>query len=625
MWKNMYVLCCGIFLLFFSPMAYAESQCVACHEGIEAISEDPDIHDMSCVECHLGNNQAKTAEAAHKGMYANPSDLRVVDKTCGECHAEIVENVVKSIHSTSAGIISGTRYAAGLQEKSDAVYATYAVTDDSPEGSKAVKGFAQIPTYDPTKPESAENHPVHDYLRNQCLRCHLWSDGHQRDGDYRASGCAACHVEYSDAGTYEGGDRTIPKDQKDRPRFHRITRNVTTTQCLHCHNRGGRTGMSYVGMMESDGYGTPWRADGGKQGKLHGKNYNHLQANVHYEADMTCIDCHTMQDLHGDGNIYLKRGHGLEVECENCHGTMQQPTDMKTSKGNPMTNLKKVGEDIILTGKLEGTEHIVPQLVSANLSAEAYVAKVSVSSHMEKLECYACHARWAPQCYGCHAKQDIGKPAGDWLVGKEGGDPTKVSKKGNRKNTAFAWSESRSYLRWESPVLGINPEGKVGPLIPGCQAIFTQVDGKKGIYNNKVYTTVDGTSGISHAPIQPHTTSTQSRSCVDCHANPKTLGLGSGFYEIEPNFPDGAPIDFELERIVAENGRQVQGIAHENSRPFNREELKLISRVGACLACHRSDEEFWQSLSKKTGIKGAPTDEIHQKVIRKILLRAAED
>ena len=622
---NLIILYFLFFIFIGASIAQAESQCVACHEGIEPISENPDIHDMSCAECHLGDPDATSAEAAHQGMYANPSDFRVIEDTCGLCHYEIVEAVTKSLHATSAGIISGTRYAAGLQKKGDSDYATYEVMDEEPEGPRAVEKLAQLPMYDPSKPESATNHPVDDYLRNQCLRCHIWSDGHQRDGDYRASGCAACHVEYSDAGLYEGGDATIPKDQKDRPRFHRITRTVNETQCLHCHNRGGRTGVSYIGTIESDGYGTPWRADGSKQGKLHGKNYNHLQANVHYEAGMTCIDCHTMLELHGDGNIYLKREDALEVECEDCHGTMQERTNMQTSRGNVMDNLKKVGDDIILTAKLTGKEHTVPQLVEAELSNEAYVAKVSVAAHMEKLECYACHARWAPQCYGCHAKQDIGKPSGDWLSGKEGGDPSKMSNKDNREQTAFAWNESRSYVRWESPALGINTEGKVSTYIPGCQLIFTQVKGEDGIVNNKVFVTVDGTSGISHTPIQPHTTSKKARTCVDCHANPKALGLGSGIYNVEANFPDGSPIDFELERFVDEEGNQLQGIAHENARPFNKQELEKISRVGACLGCHQADEAFYDSLGQKTGIMEAPTDEVHQKAIRTILERAAKN
>ena len=110
---------------------------------------------------------------------------------------------------------------------------------------------------------------------------------------------------------------------------------------------------------------------------------------------------------------------------------------------------------------------------------------------------------------------------------------------------------------------------------------------------------------------------------MDCHANPKTLGLGGGIYDIEGNFPDGAPIDFELERIVDESGKQIQAIPHEVARPFNKEELALMSKVGTCLACHQKDQAFWMTLREKTGIEEAPDDKLHQKAIEAILERAA--
>ena len=60
--------------------------------------------------------------------------------------------------------------------------------------------------------------------------------------------------------------RLFLKDQKDRPQFHRITSKIPSEQCIHCHNRGGRTGVSYIGTMESAGYGSPWGDEGGKKG-----------------------------------------------------------------------------------------------------------------------------------------------------------------------------------------------------------------------------------------------------------------------------------------------------------------------------------------------------------------------
>jgi len=404
--------------------------------------------------------------------------------------------------------------------------------------------------------------------------------------------------------------------------FHRITSKISETQCIHCHNRGGRTGVSFIGTMESDGYGTPNTKSGGKQGKLHGKNYNHLQADIHYDKGLTCIDCHTKQDLHGDGNIYAKKWQAVEVECEDCHGTMQKKSELKSSWGNQMTNLKEQDGKIILTSKITGKEHVVTQISEVKFSSEGHTAMVNIPAHMEKLECYTCHGTWAPQCYGCHAKQDIAKPNGDWLNPKEGGDVSMASHKDNRDKTAYSWNESRSYLRWETPIIGWNSEGKISTFIPGCQVFFTQMDGEKNITLNKTYTTVDGTSGIATNPIQPHTISKKSRSCADCHMSKKALGLGNGFYMIGKNFPDGSPIDFELERIVDEEGKQIQATNHIGARPLNKAEQQKIMRAGTCNGCHGADSEFWSKVQKKNGIKAAPDDATHSEGIHKILLNS---
>ncbi len=592
-----------------APQVRAGQKCLTCHQGIERISDGPVHSALTCTGCHRGDGRVTTMEAAHKGMFANPSDLRVVDQTCGACHPAEVKNVKTSLHATMAGMISGTRYAWGAQDR-QAKYATYDIENPDSKGKGTATSLKQLPRYDPSKPEGPDNNPGDDYLRNQCLRCHLWSDGHTRDGDWRASGCAACHIVYSDTGTYEGTDKAIPKDQKDRPRFHRITSKIPESQCIRCHNRGGRTGVSYIGTMEAGPYGTPWTKEGGKQSQLHGQNYDHLTADVHYTKGMTCIDCHTKRDLHGDGNMYTKREYAVEVECTDCHGTMERGTSFKTSRGNPLTNLHEKDGKVILTGKMDGTEHVVPQIKDAKYSAEGHAAMVAIPAHMERLECYACHAKWAPQCYGCHAKQDIGKPSSDWLNTKPAADISTSSKRGNLEKTAFSWAESRSYLRWETPVLGINTEGKVSPFIPGCQVIFTQMDGKKNIVNNKVFKTVDGTLGIGHAPIQPHTITKASRSCADCHNSRKALGLGTGIYDPRAN---GLPIDTELEQFVNEAGRQIQQTAHEGARPFTKEEMQRISRAGTCIACHGI--EGWQK--RKDKLK-APTDELHQKAIREL-------
>ncbi len=96
----------------------------------------------------------------------------------------------------------------------------------------------------------------------------------------------------------------------------------------------------------------------------------------------------------------------------------------------------------------------------------------------------------------------------------------------------------------------------------------------------------------------------------------KALGLGSGIYDSRKN---GLPIDFELERIVDENGKQIQETAHEGARPFNKAELERMNRAGACVACHGADRKVWE---KAKGKAAAPTDGLHNKAIQTILKKA---
>ncbi|MFM8271395.1 MAG: hypothetical protein ACKODX_03590 [Gemmata sp.] len=92
-------------------------------------------------------------------------------------------------------------------------------------------------------------------------------------GDYRSSGCSACHVPYANdrspvhsgsyaqfgnRGLYAGQDPTIPKSEPGHPIDHKFTNAIPTSQCMVCHMHPGTTVMnSYLGLMwydeESDG------------------------------------------------------------------------------------------------------------------------------------------------------------------------------------------------------------------------------------------------------------------------------------------------------------------------------------------------------------------------------------
>ncbi|MEC5163988.1 MULTISPECIES: hypothetical protein [unclassified Janthinobacterium] len=80
---------------------------------------------------------------------------------------------------------------------------------------------------------------------------HLWFLGtNEQPGDYRSSGCTACHAIYANdrdpkhsgpyakfgnTGTSQSVDPTIPKGEPGHPLKHEFTRAIPSSQCMVCH------------------------------------------------------------------------------------------------------------------------------------------------------------------------------------------------------------------------------------------------------------------------------------------------------------------------------------------------------------------------------------------------------
>ena len=522
------------------------------------------------------------------------------------------------------------------------------------------------------------------YLRSDCLRCHLGVKGRAERGDMRGAGCSACHIPYSNEGFYEGGDGAgIPKNEKGHLMVHsiqssrkvkvsvngRVYSGIPHETCASCHNRGKRIGVSFQGLMEFP-YGTPLNDEGQKQPKLHTKYYLYIQDDVHHRVEsrdgnpkggLLCQDCHSTTAMHGNGNITGTTLANVEIECTDCHGTVThypwqlplgfgdefgeeldytKPREVAsaplettkrfsilyppengyilTSRGNPLGNVVRKG-DTVVVHSASGLDFEVPVLKSLAEKDKwqapdlARTAMVRVKEHQEKLECYACHSTWAPQCYGCHVKVDYsgGKTSRDWVAA---GD-TSSEQPGKA-------SEGRSYLRWEDPVLGINGEGRVSPIIPGCQQITTVIGpGGNTIVNNKIWRTPAGLEnggpmgqrGIDMAPAAPHTTSRQARACASCHASSKALGYGTddGRYTrgaTKGTFVDVASVKGEivsnkattqiaaipdlpmgLDQVVTRDGQQLQTVGHHwpLSGPLPKDMRDHMERISTCIPCHK--------------------------------------
>ena len=540
-------------------------------------------------------------------------------------------------------------------------------------------------------------------------------------------GCSACHIPYSNEGLYEGSDPTIPKDQPGHLLIHSIqaTRQAKVTvhghtysgvpveTCTTCHDRGKRIGVSFEGLMES-AYTSPWGATGQAQPKLHTKRYISMKGDIHNtKYGMICQDCHTSEDIHGDGFLAGSTLGSVEIECTDCHGTPQKdpwelplgygdefgrkrgtkprgvartllpfqktgtvypPEDgyLLSARGNPLGNVVRRGNEVIVHtagGKDLELKPLKLLARTGGLSLNARVAMVSIGRHIDTMECYSCHAQWAPQCYGCHVKIDYSKDAEayDWVAA--GHDRLRPGHRAEARDPAPEAlmipghvSEQRSYLRWEDPALGINGEGRVTPLIPGCQVVYTIVgpDGKT-LVRNKIYRTPPGTEGagpkgqlsINMAPVQPHTNG-HARSCESCHASPKAAGYGidggraTGSWDagriVDLAAPDGTilaahaktqiePIPglvADWSRVVSERGTQLQTVGDHwtLSRPLNQAERGYLDRRGLCLGCHQEIPKASLAVSVLHHIAEVTgqlpsTPQRHANLLRKILLTAA--
>ena len=737
------------------PAAQGEEGCLSCHAGIEDIRpQDSDmmrqINAMGqCTACHGGDptvtaedmNDEAAKTAAHGGngqpFYADPGNLWVADKTCGKCHPGYAESLTKALMNTEAGKIHGTLWAFGAfggkygldpDNVHKVRYGNYDVEDtDGPTpvfGTDTYKAYAealkkawpdQIPDKLeglplPSVDEIVENpaYAAFTYMHSDCQRCHVANPPRAKRGDWRGTGCSACHMPYSNEGFYEGNDPTIPKDEPGHILVHQIqaTRDTQVTvngktysgipveTCNSCHNRGKRIGVTYEGIMEFP-YGTPFNETGGKQPKLHTKQYLFIQDDIHHagtdpeKGGLLCQDCHTSIDMHGDGNIYGTTLAQVEIECADCHGTpnaypwelplgyqeedltaniegvdLESPRGLwqdnlplwmtygmiypmedgylLTARGNPFGNVVKSGDTVILHSA-NGKDFEVPLLKKIKeegswSSMDAQVAMDKVAPHMENMECYACHASWAPQCYGCHVVVDYSgeKTSTDWIATankyrEAGGAAQHLAYSNNTEKQPGKASEGRAYLRWEDPILGINGEGRVTPIIPGCQVVYTVIgpDGTTLVHNQIGRTPAnvegageDGQRGIDMAPAQPHSVGKQARSCESCHNDPKALGYGvkNGIFMrgyTEPRYidlvdgdgnvlpqqtqvqmPAISDLPFDWSVVVdPETGEQVQTVGQHwpSSRPLDADQRTKMERVGVCMGCHQNmvDPAFW--------------------------------
>jgi len=666
-----------------------------------------------CAKCHdskgsITTLMGKPLDQAFGGTLISQQLLS--SEPSGTLGIDYTYRMATSLHSLNIGIASKILSSNGVVSKGTFPYGNFDMEDTdglSPRvGSerykewidkaikagfmRAVEKVEEIPDFKKGVKVfgSEEKAGFSDTYRKQCGRCHVWGEGRSERGDLRASGCASCHVLYGNDGKYEGNDINIRNNgNRPHPLKHRITTAIPAAQCTHCHTRGRRIGTTFMGMFEydyvRDRQAPPFDEHAKPQEPLFAKEYLHVRKDVHFERGMQCADCHTSIDVHGDGNIYPATVYQVEITCYDCHGTPEKyPWELPvgygtpvtldgdrgvyksgskehllTSRGNVKANWLREVEKVYVLSQYTGRKHKTPLLKDVRLNdkfktQQGKVAMSTVHGHIEKMECYACHATWAPQCFGCHMQYDRRVEGTDWITTSKNVNPEtgRQTVTGEHGDLSF---DNRSFMRWESPILGVNYRGKVSPLAPGCQVFYTFIDEEGNIKAlNKHYTTSTGHNSPTLAPMQPHSISLAARTCEDCHTNPKAIGYGTGnsrsvgkllgdsplFQDLSEGVYGDIPLaktgkwqvpkikdfPYALDQLVTRSGKQVQNMPLPEDRPLNLGERNLVEREGLCIGCHQyQGTPEWERIIKKYG--RATTAEQHEKIVSKAIKSLMEE
>jgi len=463
-------------------------------------------------------------------------------------------------------------------------------------------------------------------------------------GDFRASGCSACHVIYANdrspehSGHYASGgnlgksatsDPTIPKNESGHPLKHEFTRSIPSSQCIVCHIHPGTNMVAtYFGYtwwdnevdgdkMYPKGQGHPspkeqhdiqarnperaairgnWSdvnflektgtpefnedlkntqfADFHSHGWIfravfkHDRKGNLLDADdkqvsfddpdkfkkavhlkdIHLEKGMHCVDCHFVQDSHGNGKLYGETRNAIEVDCVDCHGTIQRRPSLRTSGiaapsgGTALDRLRTPwgerrfyweGDRLYQRSMLDKDQQWeVVQVIdsitpgNAHYSEKSRLAKTmqrdgftwgsangdasQLAHENSRMTCYSCHSSWAPTCYGCHLSMTANQ---------------KMPMLHNEGLTTRNWtSYDFQVLRDDTYSLAIDGTvtgHRVAPVRSACAVLVSsQNNNRDWIYYQQQTVSAEGFSGQAFSTFVPHTVrARETKGCTDCHVS----------------------------------------------------------------------------------------------------------
>ena len=680
--------------------------------------------------------------------FVNPGDLRVAKETCGTCHAQSVDHVNHSMMRHGAMLWGAAAYNNGSYPAKDSIFgqaygangtplALQSPVKISPAMQKTMgvvpaiyplprfnitqpgnifrifeKGgtrLAEIGNPDPFDPPGkplrrlgerglgtfsrvdpviigAHKTRLHDPLLD-------FFGSNDRPGDYRSSGCTACHVVYandrspSNSGWYSAygnqglsfnPDPMISKKEKGHPIAHKFTRSIPSSQCMTCHMHQGNLFVNpYLGYtwwdQESDaehmypkkqkyptdeemaqslrrnpeaaaargnwgdvnfletsaqlnpklkdtqfadyhGHGWMFRAvfkkdregnlltlEGDKiphDDKEKFRKAVHLK-DVHLALGMQCVDCHFLNDAHGNGLLYVEPRAATAIMCIDCHGTVSARTNLMTSgKGGSLAKDGKVqridlresntpfgprftwsadGKRLYQQSSMDpNRKWEVPQTIdtvdpaSPHYNIMSAFAKTlqrdgktwggvpddskscakKLAHSNDHMDCQTCHTSWATSCFGCHIPMEANsKMAGNKFEGT---------------TTRNFSSYNPQVVRDDVFMLGKDSTAKDNRLAvirsSSAMLVGSQGPNREWFYTQQQTVSAEGYSGQAFNPHFAHTTSGvgTTKNCTDCHVSKdldnnaimtQLLGFGTGTVNFFGRFAYVGTIDHGLHAV----------------------------------------------------------------------------
>ena len=306
-------------------------RCLTCHQGIEEISTSHPIETFGCVSCHGGDGQALDKERAHEGLLGgrNPGALTAAGEACGQegCHINTsnlyrspVETVPLIPMATKAGEITELAYTYGWQKDLLSRYGVFEVTGYNGQDKEQLE--ERDLASDKLELFSPSNNPLQQKLSENCLAdCHLNTGAGEIETAQHLAGCAACHTPYRSGGTYQGEDPTINRAEPGHAPEHKLTIAIPYTQCNACHNQGIHSISKIEFLPREDipvGAITDPNADKNQAYYIPGAQY------ALCEVELDCIDCHTHNEVMGDGHLTGNKKAAQTIACYDCHGTIDE-------------------------------------------------------------------------------------------------------------------------------------------------------------------------------------------------------------------------------------------------------------------------------------------------------------